>query len=191
MGKKASVPPWVSKGAVNRAGDALRAKKLTADHRAVLESWRFAHTHVINTFQALLRARARTQNKKIQVAQRLKRRRTIVDKLSRYPRMELSRMDDVAGCRLIFPTIEGLKAFRDRLHRAKFKHVLKNAKEKYDYILKPTPRGYRGIHDIYECRAGGKSTIHNGLLIEIQYRTRIQHAWATARSGNPTHRERA
>jgi putative GTP pyrophosphokinase len=178
MGNKLK-PPWGSKGAVNRAGGAIRADTLTPEHAAVVESWRIAHRRVINTFQALLRTRARDEN--VEVAQRLKRRRTIVDKLSRLPRMDLAQMHDVAGCRLIFPNIEELQEFRKKLHRARFKHVLKNAKDKYDYISSPTDRGYRGIHDVYEFRAQHKDAeIYNGLQIEIQFRTQVQHAWATA-----------
>ena len=97
MVKELDIPAWGSKGAVNRAGGALRASTLTGEHARVLESWRIAHKHVINNFQALLRARAK--NKKIEVAQRLKRRRTIVDNLHRLPRMHLAQMHDVAGCR--------------------------------------------------------------------------------------------
>jgi ppGpp synthetase/RelA/SpoT-type nucleotidyltranferase len=179
MTKKSDLPYWGSKGAVNRAGEAIRAKAVTEGHALVLESWRIAHRNVIHTFEALLRARAK--NKDVEVAQRLKRRYTIVDKLSRFPRMELARMDDVAGCRLIFQNIEVLHEFRDKVQRAKFLHVLRNAKDKYDYIEVPTDRGYRGIHDVYEYRAKkGKSKRYNGLLIEIQYRTQLQHAWATA-----------
>jgi putative GTP pyrophosphokinase len=170
---------WISKGAVNRAGAALRAEALTDGHAVVLESWRISHRQVIHTFEALLRARVKNQD--IEVAQRLKRRHTIIDKLERYPGMQLARMDDVAGCRLIFPDIESLRMFRDGVHRARFNHILKNAKDKYDYIERPTDRGYRGIHDVYEYRARkGRSTACNGLLVEIQYRTQIQHAWATA-----------
>jgi hypothetical protein len=182
MTKKAKLPHWGSKGAVNRAGDALRAipaQPLSDGHTLVLESWRMGHRGVIHAFEALLRSRAK--NTDIQVAQRLKRRSTIVDKLERYPRMQLSRMDDVAGCRLIFPNVGSLHEFRDKVHRAKFKHIRKNDKQKYDYIETPTKRGYRGIHDIYEyCARKKKSTRLNGLLIEIQYRTSLQHAWATA-----------
>lgn len=51
----------------------------------------------------------------------------------------------------------------------------------YDYIENPAASGYRGIHDIYEYRARtGRSEDWNGLLVEIQYRTIYQHAWATA-----------
>jgi ppGpp synthetase/RelA/SpoT-type nucleotidyltranferase len=178
MGSKLK-PPWGSKGAVNRAGGAIRANTLAEEHAVTLEAWRLAHRRVINTFQALLRTRARDEN--VEVAQRLKRRRTIVDKLSRLPRMDLAQMHDVAGCRLIFPTIEELREFRRKLHRARVKHVLKNAKDKYDYILSPTDKGYRGVHDVYEFRAQHPDAeIYNGLQIEIQYRTHVQHAWATA-----------
>lgn len=178
MGNKLK-PPWVSKGAVNRAGGAIRAGTLTDKHTAVLEAWRIGHRRVINTFQALLRTRARDEN--VEVAQRLKRQRTIVDKLSRLPRMDLAQLNDVAGCRLIFPTIKELRKFRREVHRARFNHVLKNAKSKYDYISSPKEDGYRGIHDVYEFRAQHKDAeIYNGLKIEIQYRTRVQHAWATA-----------
>lgn len=171
---------WESKGAVNRAGEAIRASAVTDRQAVILESWRMAHRQVIHTFEALLRARVKKRDD-IEVAQRLKRRFTIVDKLSRYPGMQLARMDDIAGCRLIFPDVESLLKFRDAVHRAKFNHVLKNEKPKYDYIEHPTDRGYRGIHDVYEYRARkGRSTACNGLLIEIQYRTRVQHAWATA-----------
>jgi putative GTP pyrophosphokinase len=178
MAKKAELPHWGSKGAVNRAGDALRNKTLSDGQAYVLESWRMAHRAVINTFQALLRGRAR--NLDIEVAQRLKRRATIIDKLSRLPGMQLARMDDVAGCRLIFSNIEALHEFRDKLHKAKLKHVLKNDKNKYNYIEVPSDRGYRGIHDIYEHRSKKGNAKCDGLLIEIQYRTRIQHAWSTA-----------
>ena len=180
MSNQTKERPWGSRGAINRAGEALRAKSILSDDQLIgLEEWRLAHKQVINSFQSLLRQRARGQQ--IEVAQRLKRRSTIIDKLSRQSRMQLARMDDVAGCRLIFPNVSDLKGFRDELHQAKFNHIRKNDAEKYDYIVSPTDRGYRGIHDVFEYRArANRSTACNGLLIELQYRTELQHAWATA-----------
>ena len=94
-------PAWISKARVNRAGRRLRDKQpLTGEDYFVLEAWRKAHNHVLNTFQALLRNRTRERG--IVVAQRLKRRWTINDKLHREPQMQLARMDDIAGCRMIF-----------------------------------------------------------------------------------------
>jgi putative GTP pyrophosphokinase len=90
-------------------------------------------------------------------------------------------MDDVAGCRLIFENIEQLVRFRDRLHRARFNHRLRNDPDKYDYILNPKHSGYRGVHDVYEYDVNSESgKDHKGLYIELQYRTIYQHAWATA-----------
>jgi putative GTP pyrophosphokinase len=173
-------PPWGSKGAVNRAGEALRgAGPLNPESAAALENWRASHSAVLNTFQAILRGR--TRGKGIVVAQRLKRRNTIIDKLSREPKMQLSRMDDVAGCRLIFADIAELRDFRAKLLQAKFAHKRKNDIDKYDYILSPKPSGYRGVHDIYEYNVSSKQGARfKGLMLELQYRTKSQHAWATA-----------
>lgn len=171
--------PGGSKGRVNRAGDAVRKGLPTDDDLAVIESWRAAHRAVLNTFQAILRTRTRAKG--VTVAQRHKRRLTIVDKLQRLPGMQLARMDDVAGCRLIFKNAENLYAFRKGFHTARFNHRLRNEVDKYDYIKKPKETGYRGVHDVYEYNVNsevGKPLA--GLYVEIQYRTLVQHAWSTA-----------
>jgi hypothetical protein len=90
-------------------------------------------------------------------------------------------MDDVAGCRLIFESIAELDSFRREFHKARFNHTLRNEPDKYDYIRRPKATGYRGIHDIYEYNVNSDSGKDlAGLYIEIQYRTLVQHAWATA-----------
>lgn len=95
--------------------------------------------------------------------------------------MQLARMDDVAGCRLIFENIRELEEFRANFHKARFNHKLRNDLEKYNYINKPKSTGYRGIHDVYEYDVRSKTGKNlAGLYIEIQYRTLVQHAWATA-----------
>lgn len=171
--------PGGSKSRVNRAGDAVRAGAPTPDDISVIEQWRAAHRAVLNTFQAILRTRLRNTN--VTVAQRHKRRNTIFNKLQRIPGMQLSRMDDVAGCRIIFNNVKQLHSFRRRFHRARFMHKLRNAVDKYDYIARPKSTGYRGIHDVYEYDVNSKAGRPlKGLYIEIQYRTLVQHAWATA-----------
>ncbi|WP_083274640.1 RelA/SpoT domain-containing protein [Novosphingobium resinovorum] len=114
---------------------------------------------------------------------RLKRRPTIENKLRRFPDMQLSRMHDIAGCRIIFPTVEELLDFRAHFHKARFKHKRRGAGQegRWNYLTHPKPDGYRGIHEVYEYDVrseGGKTW--NGLNVEIQFRTIIQHAWSTA-----------
>lgn len=90
-------------------------------------------------------------------------------------------MDDVAGCRLIFKNITELNLFRENFHKARFDHKLRNNPDKYDYIKTPKHTGYRGIHDVYEYNVRSKiGKDLAGLYVEIQYRTLVQHSWATA-----------
>jgi putative GTP pyrophosphokinase len=175
-------PPWGSKGLINRAGETLRSgENPEGVELNAIETWRAAHKYVLNTFQSILRNRRKKAKRKIEIAQRLKRRSTIVDKLFREPKMELARMDDIAGCRLIFPNISSLKTFRRKFLRARFNHKRKNKISKYDYLKHPKPSGYRGVHDIYEYNPNSaKGKPYTGLLLELQYRTFPQHAWASA-----------
>lgn len=171
--------PGGSKKRVTKAGDAVRTGNPSPEDLSVIEEWRAAHRGVLNTFQAILRFR--TKGRKISVAQRHKRRNTIFNKLQRLPGMQLARMDDVAGCRLIFRNIKDLEEFREEFHKARFRHRVRHDADKYNYIKSPKQTGYRGIHDVYDYDVNsdtGKNLA--GLYIEIQYRTLVQHAWATA-----------
>ncbi|TXI03264.1 MAG: (p)ppGpp synthetase [Pseudomonas monteilii] len=176
---KEAVYPGGSKSRVNKAGNCVRDKSATKEDLDIIETWRAAHRGVLNTFQAILRTR--TKHTDITVAQRHKRKNTIFNKLRRFPSMNLARMDDVAGCRLIFKSVEELNSFREGFHKARFKHKRRNNEEKYNYLLFPKKTGYRGIHDVYEYDVNSIAGQNlAGLYIEIQYRTLVQHAWATA-----------
>ena len=171
--------PGGSKSRVNRAGNNLRNGHATSEDLRVIDEWRAIHRAVLNTFQSILRTRTRGTD--VVVAQRHKRRSTIFGKLNRFPEMQLARMDDVAGCRLIFSSTKELYSFRREFLKARFHHHRRNDIDKYNYISKPKLTGYRGVHDVYEYDVNseaGRSL--KGLMVEIQYRTTIQHAWATA-----------
>lgn len=51
----------------------------------------------------------------------------------------------------------------------------------HDYIRHPKSDGYRSYHLVYRYRSESKKhAVYNGQKIEIQVRSRLQHAWATA-----------
>ncbi len=189
-------PPPSSKREINRAGKAIANGSGTAKDLELVDQWRAAHGYVINTFQIFFKRRIEKFSASIEFAQRLKRRSTVIDKITRRhpdgrPLMsDVTSMQDFAGCRLIFDTLSDLENFRDFVHSAKSMehviHSLRHDRAKYDYIAHPKSSGYRGIHDVYahhpraHRRGRKESEPWQGLLVEVQYRTRVQHAWATA-----------
>lgn len=192
------VEPPASKRAVNRSGEKIAANKAELEDITLVDQWRASHAYVLNTFQIFFKRRIADHDHGIEFAQRLKRRNTIIDKLQRRNEAgerlmgDVTSMQDFAGCRLIFPDMTTLMSFRAFVHspekmRSVF-HVLKHPDnpDKFNYFQSPKWTGYRGIHEIFIHRPRphrkGEDVAKpwRNLLCEIQYRTRIQHAWATA-----------
>jgi ppGpp synthetase/RelA/SpoT-type nucleotidyltranferase len=188
-------PPPENKSAVKRAGKAISDGNPSQSDLDLVDQWRAAHGYVINTFQIWLKRHIEKQDFVVEFAQRLKRRNTVVDKLKRKNSKgepliaDVSAMHDFAGCRMIFNNIRNLNEFREYMFSSSVtksvKHELRYPREKYDYIVHPKSTGYRGIHDVYKHLPRGSERKEgkkpwDGLLVEIQYRTRAQHAWATA-----------
>ena len=171
--------PQYTASRIRAAGKRIVKGRGTAEDIAVLENFRASHAYVLNTFQ--MNARRHSAGIARTVGQRLKRRNTIVDKMAREPSMPLYAMHDIAGCRIIVETEDDLYKVRTKFRSARFQHDRLNELDRYDYIKKPKETGYRGVHDVYayNVRKVPGST-WNGLKVEIQFRTRVQHAWATA-----------
>lgn len=146
----------------------------------IIRNWRAAHGTVLNTAQAWLRRLNKGQRDAV-FGQRLKRHDTIIDKLATRRARDLSTMHDIAGVRAIFRTIPELNDFRQQIKASKAKHRFIHSPEKYDYISSPKETGYRGIHEVVERQVASESgKAWNGLKFEVQLRTAVQHAWATA-----------
>ena len=139
----------------------------------VVSQWRASHNRPLNTFRANLRRRA---GRRGVVAQRLKRLPSIVSKLVRIPRIRLSQMQDIGGCRAIVPTAADAANLAADLISSRIRHKLVRY---HNYISKPRGTGYRGLHLMYEYDSD-MATEWQGLQIEIQLRSRLQHQWATA-----------
>lgn len=149
--------------------------------RIVLNNWRSSHMYPLNTFQARLRTEAKKTDDNSVVVQRLKRANSIIKKLKREQTktMSLSQMQDIAGCRAVLSNVDKVNELVEVYRKSRgLKHIRMKDKEK-DYIKNPKKDGYRSVHLIYKYKSD-KIDTYDGLLIEIQIRSKIQHAWATA-----------
>ncbi len=160
--------------AINQAGKVLASGQGDLDAALnVVNNWRACHSFPLNIFQLGLRHRG---PKNALVAQRLKRVSSMVAKLQREPDMRLSQMQDIGGCRAVLDSIAAVHRLRDSYLTSRIKHKLVKQK---DYIAEPKDSGYRSIHLVYRYFSNRNST-WNDMKIEIQLRSRLQHAWATA-----------
>lgn len=180
--------PRFSRSQINKAGDQLVeiASAGAADFdigawvKAVekLINWRASHSYPINTFQATLRSKLSKSGAGGLAAQRLKRAPSIIQKLKRPERTQLARMQDIAGLRGVVSGMQDLVRLVDDYLGSRFDHELV---KKDDYIATPRESGYRGVHLVYRYRnASASSQPYQGLLVELQIRTKRQHVWATA-----------
>ncbi len=176
-----SVP---SKKAVREAGSRLRKEGLSSsdleEALSTLSDWRACYFCPIDTFQALIRKKIRNLGiRSAFVAQRLKRTPSITAKLKRFPDMQLDRMQDIGGIRAVVDTVEEVRKLHAALIKGQHKHVPVIPPK--DYIENPKSDGYRGIHQVFKYHPTlPQHESLNGMLIEVQIRTRFQHYWATA-----------
>lgn len=175
--------PNCSKRLIRKSGEVLIGKDLPnlnkENAQDLANNWRAAHLYPMNTLRATLENKVKIVDNRGFVAQRLKRMPTIIDKLKSEPTMNLTTMHDIAGLRAVVSSMKDVDVLLDMyLYKLRHKHKLKRV---YDYILTPKPDGYRSVHLVYEYDNDlVQASQYNGLLIEIQLRTKLQHAWATA-----------
>lgn len=87
-------------------------------------------------------------------------------------------MQDIGGCRAVLQNMDEVNDLIDK-YRRRDKGIYHKLKNKKDYIQAPKNDGYRSVHLIYKYFSD-KNKEYDGLLIEIQIRTKLQHYWATA-----------
>lgn len=167
---------------MDRAGEVLRSESASPSERArarvIYGEWRARHRVPLVGLRGLLRERMRRAAADGFGAQRLKRLWSVEAKLRRFPDLRLSRMQDIGGRRVVVSSAAEVAAL-DRLCREGGQvHELSGAR---DYLTKPKEDGYRGAHLVYRFRSETPDrSAANGLRIEVQIRSALQHAWATA-----------
>lgn len=169
--------PKYSKSEINKAGkiiaDKTSTKKERQDALKVLNNWRSSHAYPLQVIASNLRSK----NPDSIVVQRLKRLDSITGKIERFPKMDLYHMQDLGGCRVIVDSIDEVYSAMNQYKSSRIRHILKR---EYDYIQNPKESGYRSYHMVYQFHSDKKETYNKNMLIEIQFRTKLQHIWATA-----------
>lgn len=181
MNKQSLIEKWeipkYSKKEIKNAGKAIATPSISNEERdialEILNNWRSAHAYPLQVIASNLRLR----NPTAIVVQRLKRLESITGKLERYSTMDLYRMQDLGGCRVIVDSLDEVYAAILNYKNSRIRHILKR---EYDYIQEPKDSGYRSYHMVYQFHSDKKETYNKNMLIEIQFRTKLQHTWATA-----------
>jgi ppGpp synthetase/RelA/SpoT-type nucleotidyltranferase len=150
----------------------------------IVNFWRSCHIYPLHIFKKRLDNILKNEKELIIISSRLKRTISVIEKTKRTNKgkistMKLTRMQDIAGCRIILKNLKSLNNFYEKYYlKGNIKHKLVKT---YDYIKIPKKDGYRGLHLVYKYHSQKKAKQdYNGLLIEIQLRTKLQHIWATS-----------
>ncbi|MCG3176505.1 MAG: hypothetical protein MOGMAGMI_01460 [Candidatus Omnitrophica bacterium] len=179
--------PANNRGRVDAAGAMLLNPRATDNEKedalAIINNWRASHAYPLQSLKMTLLKRGKRVSDKAVVAQRLKRLSSIDQKLRRNNNMKLTQMQDIGGCRVVLPTVAHVDQLVGLYKQGQTKNPNDRAEfvKEYDYISSPKTDGYRSFHIVYKYRSKAeKNQVYNGLRIEVQIRSRLQHAWATA-----------
>jgi len=171
--------PRFSRKQVNWAGDVLIGKRSATIDECILagdivSNWRRSHYLPLTIVRKNLDRKAERLEPAALVFHRNKRLPSIVAKLRLEGDMALSQMQDIGGCRAVFTDCDKVYRMAALLQReAKHQPKIK------DYIENPQTNGYRSLHIVRRYHSA-KHPEYDKLRIEIQLRTQLQHAWATA-----------
>lgn len=171
-----------SRSQINKVGQVIASEQPDiinyAEAIGVVDLWRKNHLPILEQMYNQVSNALKSNNIDVVFSsQRLKRMTSIISKLKRNPQMRLGGVQDIGGARFVFKDIETLiraKEFLLNLHLKNFICV----HEPYDYVTFPKDSGYRSIHFVYKFNS--EDDTYNGMRVELQIRTQLQHDWATA-----------
>ena len=168
---------------LNKIGTYLYADGIDAFKRSeaikVVSDWRMTHLLPLREFVETVTEYFNSQS--IHYAfysQRIKRMTSIIEKLrlNESTGMRLGGLQDIGGARFVFDTLDDLKLCQESLVAFSPEHF--TLEKINDYISEPKDSGYRSIHYVYKYHS--ENADYDGLRIELQIRTRLEHSWAMA-----------
>ncbi len=171
-----------SRNKINVAGKALLAGPETGfpyiDANLIVEDWRSLHmkplTELVGQVTDVL---AKEGVSAAFSSHRLKRMTSIIAKLKHNPQMGLGGLQDIGGARFVFEDIPSLLKAKEIIASSVLPSFILD-RHVYDYVENPKESGYRSIHFAYKYVSD--DSVYDGLRVELQIRTRLQHDWAMA-----------
>lgn len=142
----------------------------------IAHNWRDSHMRPLMLVRAQLAGKLRAMKNESISAARLKRMHSIRSKMRKRP-LTLYQMQDIAGCRAIVPSNNNVNDLVSYYSSDKCRHTIQ---DEDNYVQSPKGDGYRSHHVILKFNGEGADEVYNRQTVEVQIRTRAQHAWATA-----------
>lgn len=164
----------ISNSKINKAADVLCHEAWKTDEEYVefdeiVDDYRKNHLIPLTEVTLKLQEWLATFSQNYYIAQRLKRKPQILNKLKRLS-ARLTQLQDIGGCRVIVESNNSVDLFLDVINSKLTKSKFFVIKRITDYRrLGRNDSGYRAVHLIIE---------RNGFTLELQIRSRIQHYWA-------------
>jgi hypothetical protein len=170
-----------SRKQIDKAGQILLSSKDRAEFETatkLIDDWRLNHLPVLKMLEERLNELFKEEGVTFLFpSQRLKLMTSIQDKLDKKPDMKLGGLNDIGGQRYVFTDIESVYKAKKLISTRPIEGFELLAKQ-YDYIDQPAESGYRSIHLVFKCHHEDER--YDGLRVELQLRTKLQHIWATA-----------
>lgn len=177
--------PEYSRTQVRRAGDILRESNdpfSQVESIDILNNWKAAHELPLDKIMGDVIEYTEQFDFVKTISQRRKRTESILLKLKLQPKLDLARMQDLVGFRIVFRHDEHKKnreAIEKLLTELAYIEKGLKVKRKRNYIDEPRQSGYRSVHVIFQLDSPEYEE-HKTMQVELQIRTRMQHIWATA-----------
>lgn len=165
---------------INKAGEEMMTSKDPSVVKMAIDKindWRALHTPVLESLQNRVITLINAHSIPIILSShRLKRLASIQYKLDVNPTMRLGGVQDIGGVRIVVEDIKILNVLSELLQKSSLEGF--NFEKYYNYVTQPKQSGYRSIHFIYKFISENNN--YNGLRVELQIRTKLQHSWAMA-----------
>lgn len=170
-----------SRSAVVEAGRRIASPAPLDDD--LIEAYRIAHSWRSSLITPMRRIRREVTYRAYRLigadgltAARLKRMQSIRRKL-RMANLTMYQMQDIGGVRAILNEPKHVDLLFDLYRENDVRRPLHRF---YDYIEQPKVDGYRSRHLIFKFNGSNDDPLFARHFVELQIRTRLQHAWATA-----------